>query len=148
MTATAIILSVLALVLSAASLSWQAWSWSRSGPVLRVDVTNAITDGETAGVPDHYVCVEVVNYGRAAATVGSWGIEMPDKTNLVVLAPHHLSERLPARVESHASARFVVLAEHLRRRHAETGDPFEKMRPWVSTSAGKRVYSRKSVPLA
>lgn len=150
---TAIVISVIALMLSLASLSWQAWSWSRSGPVLRVKATNIIADsGRTNAYgiaePDHYVEVTVINHGRAAASVTTWGIEMPDKTNLFVTRPLPFSQRLPARVEPHGSLSLHIEAEELRKHSAQHKVPFEAMRPWVKAATGRQVYAKTGVPLA
>lgn len=147
------ILSSLALVLSLASLGWQAWTWLRSGPVLRVEVSNIITDaGSTsaygAGTPEHYVQVTVVNRGRAAATINTWGIETPGGKNLFVTQPLPFSDRLPARVEPHSSLSMHILGDELRRQAAEHRIPFHAMRAWVRPATGKQVYAKKSIPLA
>src|SRR4051794_38334838 len=69
-TTTAVILSVLALILSLASLGWQTWTWARSGPVLRVKVAAILTDaGGLSADPAFYLQTTVVNRGRAAATI-------------------------------------------------------------------------------
>jgi hypothetical protein len=153
-TATAIILSSAALVLSLVSLGWQAWSWSRSGPVLRVELSNIITDlgGPTnaygVGQPEHYVEVKAVNRGRAAVTIQTWGIELPGGNNIFATEPLLFSERLPARVEPHSSASFHMAGDAIREHAATQGIPFTKMRPWVQPASGKRVYAKTRVPLA
>jgi hypothetical protein len=148
-TVTAVILSVLALVLSLASLSWQAWTWSRSGPVLRVEVTNMVTDaGSTyGGTPEHYVEVKAVNRGRAAATIQTWGIEVPGGGSIFVMQPLSFSQRLPARVEPHSSASFHIAGDEIWKVSAEKGIPLTKMRPWVQPASGKRIYAKRPVPL-
>lgn len=152
-TTTAVILSVLALVLSLASLGWQAWTWLRSGPVLLVEVSNIITDaGSTsaygAGTPEHYVQVTVVNRGRAAATINTWGIETPGGKNIFVVQPLPFSDRLPARVEPHSSLSVHILADAIRQHAAEHRIPLKAMRAWVRPATGKQVYAKRSVPLA
>jgi hypothetical protein len=151
-TTTALILSILALVLSLGSLSWQAWSWFRSGPVLRVKVTNIVADSgriSAYGIPepDHYVQVEVVNHGRAAATISTWGIELPGGESMFVTLPPPISDRLPGRLEPHASLRLHVEGEELRKLSRERGVPFKAMRPWVASATGRKIYARSGVPL-
>lgn len=40
-------ISLVALALSVVSLAWQAWTWRNNGPMVKVNVTNAITDAVT-----------------------------------------------------------------------------------------------------
>jgi hypothetical protein len=153
----AVVISVIALMLSLASLSWQAWSWLRSGPVLRVQVTNILADsGRTSAYGnselENYVEVTVINHGRAAATINTWGIRMPSGENMFVIQPIYFSERLPARVEPHASLSLHVEADELRKHSARHGIPFKAMRPWVQSATGKKVYAKslfwnRGVPL-
>ncbi len=140
------IVSWLALVLSAASLSWQAWTWFYSGPVLRVQSTSVFTDAARPGVPDEYIVIEVINRGRAAATIRSWGIEDPSGASLTVKTPLPFSDELPARLESHASASFYIHWGIVFSHSEELGVPYKKLRPWVQAATGRRVYARKGVP--
>jgi len=139
--------SIAALVLSILSLTWQAWTWRNNGPVLRVEVNNSFTDALIPGEPEHYVCVQVINTGRAAASVTGWGVEMPGGGNLVVLQPPYFSTKIPVRLEPHARADFYVGADELRQRAAERGVALKRMKPWAQSATGKKVYSKRPVPL-
>jgi hypothetical protein len=143
-----VIVSLLALVLSVASLSWQAWSWYHSGPVLRVKTADFWTDAGNpeSQVPDHYVAITITNHGRAAATAQAWGIEDPSGESLTVPSPWPFSDALPARVEPHASASFYVRGATLEDHSEELGVPYKKLRPWVQLATGKKVYARKGLP--
>lgn len=144
-TTTAVVLATSALVLSLASLGWQAWTWLHSGPVIRVHTSNTITPGYGAG---HYVEVKAINHGRAAATITNWGIAVSDRENLFVTQRLPMSDDLPARVEPHASVSMYVEADELRRVAAERRVPFAVMKPWVQSATGRKTYASKGVPLA
>lgn len=141
------VIALCALVLSILSLGWQAWSWSRSGPVVRVEVSNGVTDAET-GEPEHYVIVEAVNRGRAATTITGWGFAVPGGANIHKTTRLRISDELPFRLEPHSKARFAIEGDGLREQHATRGIPYTKMIPWVDLASGKRVKCKKSVPLA
>ncbi len=136
-------------MLSVASLSWQAWSWYHSGPVLRVKTADFWTDAGNpeSQVPDHYVAITITNHGRAAATAQAWGIEDPSGESLTVTKSLPLSDELPARVEPHASASFYVHWGIVYGYSEEVGVPYKNLRPWVQVATGKRLYARRGVPL-
>jgi hypothetical protein len=141
----------LALVLSVVALGWQAWSWFRSGPVLRVVVAGVtILEPSLVGdpPPEQYVQITVANKGRVAVTVRSFGIALPNKGNLYAPQQPRFADDLPARIEPHASASFYMLAEEVLQYSAKNGVPLSRMRPWVETAAGRKVYSRKPIPVA
>lgn len=140
-------IALIALALSVLSLIWQAWSWRHNGPVVKVNVANAITDAVT-GEPEHYVAVEAVNTGRAATTITGWGFAMPDGANVYSTRALRISESLPCRLEPHSKATFYLEADDLRRVRAERGIAFSGMKPWVDLGSGKRVRCNKTVPLA
>lgn len=140
-------IALVALVLSVVSLGWQAWTWKNNGPVVEVNVTNAITDAGT-GEPEHYVGVEAVNTGRAPTTVTSWGFELPGGGSVYSTVALRISESLPCRLESHSKATFYLVADELRRVRQERGIEFTDMRPWVELGTGKRILCKKTVPLA
>jgi len=148
-TTTAIILSSLALVLSMASLAWQGWTWVRSGPVLRVELSNFLTDA--ASVPGeglrNFLQVTVINRGRAATTIVAWGIERPGGSSMVAVHSERFSDRLPARVEPHASLTVFTPAESVRAFSERHGAPYSSLRVWARPAAGKPVYAKKSIPL-
>jgi hypothetical protein len=148
-TTTAILLSSLALVLSLASLAWQSWTWLRSGPVLRVELSDFLTDAASGpGEGLHYFLqVTVINRGRAATTIDAWGIEPPHGSTLVAVHSARFSTRLPARVEPHASLAMFMPADTVRSFSEQHGVPYSALRVWVRPAAGKPVYARKGIPL-
>ena len=85
---------------------WQAWTWKNNGPVVAVNVTNAITDAET-GEPEHYVGVEAVNTGRARKTA-KLGFRVAGRWERTPLAACESRSLLPCRLESHSKATFFL----------------------------------------
>jgi hypothetical protein len=106
----ALLISIAALILSAVSLSWQVYSWKRTGPVLKVSVSHsAPTYGPRNDVVgDWHTTVTAVNGGRTAATVTSWGFEMPDGRTLVPTEHLSWADPLPGRIEPHAKASWHI----------------------------------------
>ena len=139
-----VVVSILALVLSIVSLSWQTWTWRRSGPMLE---TNAV---RVRAGSDRYVKVEAINSGRSAATVKDWGFELPDgrqvKPGRKDPAAKRRSASLPARVDSHGIVGFYVPLAELQDLSAEAGTP--GLRAWVKTAAGKRVYATETISVS
>lgn len=142
-------LSIIAIVLSLLSLAWQTWTWSRSGPVLRVESAAIITDaGNLVGEAELFIQVRVSNRGRSAATITGWGIEAPGGGSLFQLRPLGFSTKLPARVESHSDASFYMPVDGIREQAARQRIPSDKLRAWAQPASGKKVYARKPVPVA
>jgi hypothetical protein len=141
-----LLIAVLGLVLAVLSLAWQAWTWSRSGPVLSLSTSNQFPS-YADHLGDHLVCLTVVNKGRAATTIQAWGIELPDGGNIVSWNNPPWFTQLPQRLEPHASVDLRIDAEELRQVAAERSVPFDSMRPWVRAGDGRQYYAR-GVPLS
>lgn len=140
-------LAVIGTLLSLLSLSWQAFTWSRSGAVIRVTASNSFpVFGEELG--NHHVTVTAVNKGRAATTLTHWGIDMGNGSNAVVLEPLPWSTQLPHRLEPGAEAAFHIPAAELRNYHQQTKRPFSLMRPWVSRAGSQKTFGKSGLPLA
>jgi hypothetical protein len=61
---------------------------------------------------------------------------------------HPSTAQMPAVAEPGGEpVTLTVPVDQLRQAHRERGIPFRKMRPWVTLGDGRRVYSRKPVPL-
>jgi hypothetical protein len=73
---------------------------------------------------------------------------MDGKENMFVTAPAAWSTSLPFVLEPGGKpAELLVPVDGLRQVHQERGIPFDRMRPWVDLGDGRRVYSKKTVPL-
>ena len=145
---TATTLSVLALALSVLSLNWQAWTWFRSGPVLRVESNVVITDAASiSGAPDLYIQIRVSNHGRAGATITGFGVETPGKNNLFQFQPLPFSTRLPARIDAHADASFYMPVEGIRSVAAERQLGSRDLRAWAQPASSRKVYAKTHLPL-
>jgi hypothetical protein len=137
-----LLISIAALVLSIVSLSWQIWSWTRSGPVLQVSVTHSLPTYGPGGVGDWHTTVTAVNIGRSPVTVTSWGFETPDGGSIILTRPVNWSDPLPFRIESHASGSWHIPQDEIRSACQENGVRHQDIRAWVSSASG-RVYARK-----
>jgi hypothetical protein len=97
------------------------------------------------------VAVKVTNAGGAPVTVTNYGVSMDGRKgqdNLFVTAPVPWSAKLPCSVEPGGKpAELLIPVYDLRHVSKERGIPFSRMRPWVDLGDGRRVYSRRPVPL-
>jgi hypothetical protein len=90
-----------------------------------------------------------MNAGGAPVTVTNYGVSLDRKENLFVLAPSTFATRLPFVLEPGGTpAELMVPVDHLRQVHQERGIPFSRMRPWVDLGDRRRIYSKRTVPLA
>ncbi len=85
-----LIVSIIALVLSLASLSWQAYSWFRTGPVVKVKTGWAVGVG---GIGGRWVHITVRNSGRSPVQVTGCSFDTPTKMSLI--APIQLPGATP-----------------------------------------------------
>jgi hypothetical protein len=143
---TALAVALLGVVIAAASLWWQAWTWYRSGPQIDLSISNQFpTDGDKLG--DHLVALTVVNMGRAATTIEAWGIQLPDKSNVIPWNCPQWFVQLPHRLEPHSSVDLRINASELRQLAAARKVLFHELRPWVRTGDGRQHFV-KGVPLS
>lgn len=137
------------------SLAWQIIAHRRSGRLVSVETSYMIPVDGPPDAPefrdDDQVAITVHNRGGAPVTVLNYGVAIGRRsngTNMFVLEPHSSSSALPAVVEPGGEpVQLAVPVDQLRHAHQERGVPFRRMRPWVSLGDGRRVYSRKPVPL-
>jgi hypothetical protein len=135
-----------------ASLGWQLVTHRSSGRLVKVTCAYSMparigADGKPIFADDQ-VSVIVTNASGAPVTVTNYGVSLDRKENLFVLAPSVFATRLPFVLEPGGTpAELMVAVDHLRQVHQERGIPFSRMRPWVELGDGRRVYSKRTVPL-
>ncbi len=94
------------------------------------------------------VGVTLYNRGDRRVCVSSWGVRVPDGSNIVALAPVTSFEpRLPHWVEPGTNGTWYLQTDEVRRIAAERGLAFGDMRPWVSLADGRRVEAPAGIPL-
>lgn len=134
----ALIVSIIALAVALASLSWQINSWRRSGPVVSVSTSNAFpTYGDRIGA--HHAAVTVRNTGRAPVQVTRWSLAAPGGRKLVDLAPLNFSTPLPHTLANGAEASFYLPMTVVRQQCAELGIEVNDLRAQVSLGTGDVV---------
>ena len=135
-----LIVSVVALVFSLASLIWQAWSWYRSGPVVTLKTSWAYGVGGLDG--GTWVGVTAHNSGRVAAQVTSWGFETPHGSQLVIPVPLPISKPLPYTLEAHSDGSWYMGVAELEAACAAAGTRIENLRAHVTLGSGKKIRAR------
>jgi hypothetical protein len=144
---TALILAIIGIVLSVASLGWQAWTWSRSGP--HVVVTAANTWPVYAGqLGAWHVSVTATNNGRAPITIDGWGFELPDKSDFIEMRPPAWATTLPYRLEPHSHASWMMEVDDLKSSCAGRGVTVADLRPWVRAAGVGKIYSKARAPVS
>ncbi len=127
-------ISLLALAVSGASLTWQMISWRRSGPRVSVKTISGI--GMPSGV--WYVGVEATNSGRLATEIAQVGFQLPNG--------HHIQNiydflgqpvELPMPLGPGRKATMTYAAQHIREILREEGVSGENVRPYVKTGHGR-----------
>ncbi|QKW44271.1 hypothetical protein [Streptomyces microflavus] len=139
-----VVVSSIALVFSVASLSWQAWSWWWSGPIIKITGASdsPIFQGQQSDLGYHYI--QVVNTGRAAATIEAFGVILPSGLKPIRYMQDDLEavepRALPYRLEPHSSARWYFTPQIFQ------GEEPAETRPFVVMSGkgekeGKKFFS-------
>jgi hypothetical protein len=144
---TALVVSILAILLAGASLGWQVYSWRRTGPTVKVTVDNAIQVGDPR-LPDHLLQVTATNHGRGPTTVTGWGFQLPGNSLLAVPQQTPMSTPLPHRLEPGAEGSWFMDAQEIRLRSAELGIPFNRIIGYVTLAGGEKIHAKRGVPLA
>lgn len=139
----------------ALSLAWQIIAHRRSGRQVSVTTSYMIPVYGPPHAPefldDDQVAITVSNRGGAPVAVLNYGVAMGRRsngTNIFVVDRHPSGAQLPTVAKPGGEpVTLTVPVDQLRQAQRERGIPFRKMRPWVSLGDGRRVYSRKPVPL-
>ncbi|GAA2754066.1 hypothetical protein [Amnibacterium kyonggiense] len=121
------------------ALVWQIATWRRSKHAVKVVVK--------VSFPPTWVEVIAVNSGSDPVTVTNWGIGLDTREQAHVTQSGPGTTLLPHRLEGGSEAKFLVLGKDLRRLHDERGVPFSKMHGWVRLATGRRVESRRGLPM-
>ncbi|QDP95818.1 hypothetical protein FOE78_07815 [Microlunatus elymi] len=134
-----IVLSVLALVGTAASITWQVVSWHLTGPRLKVSATWGVAGRrDRPDLPALYLMIEVANIGRAETTIHTLGYLTPDNSQLVELQCALQGQVLPRRLAPGDALTFFYDLERMQHslRH---NDIHGELRPYVRSGHGRRV---------
>jgi hypothetical protein len=76
-----------------------------------------------ASIEELMIAVSAINKGRAAITIESWFLELPDKFRLVLERPESWQPKLPYRLEPKASVKWHYPNEQVRRDLARYQQP-------------------------
>ncbi len=138
----AIVISIVALVVSAASLTWQVVSWKRSGPVVRVTANQSLPIFDH-GPGDAHVAVTARNSGRAPVTVTGWGLRFPDGQTFVVMHELPWSTPLHHRLDAGAEGSWMVSTQEVKRECAARGVRHQDLTAFVRLGNGRTADARQ-----
>ena len=133
------ILSVVAIVMSSITLTWQIVSWRRTGAVVKVTAKL----GFVPGLDGMFVVIEASNSGRTAVTVTGYGLRHPNNHDLIQLDRVPLSAELPHRLEPGAEASWLMPMENVKATCAERGIRHQDLVGWVRLGSGGTVMAKR-----
>jgi hypothetical protein len=137
-----LIVALAGLVISLVSIAWQVWTYLNDGPRVKVEASSTLTFYGPSGpqqVRDSHVTIRAINRGRAAATIASWGLQLPSGENLIEVEAPNGSNPLSNRLEPHSAAEFHVPADSLRDECRQRHINPDRSRAWVMLASGKQV---------
>lgn len=133
------ILSIVAIVMSSITLSWQVVSWRRTGAVVKVTARVAFVVGN----PVSLVSVKARNSGRTAVTVTGWGFRFPAGDGIVQAQPLPISAEIPHRLEPGAEASWFMELDAIKETCAAHGVRHQDVVAWVDLGSGRTVKANK-----
>jgi len=138
----AIVISIVALVVSAASLAWQVASWKRSGPVVKVTAAQLLPVFDH-GPGDWHIAVTARNSGRAPVTVTGWGLRFPDGQTYTMLVNLPWSTPLDHRLDAGTEGSWMIATEDVKRECAARGIRYQDLTAFVRLGNGRTVDARE-----
>lgn len=135
----ALVLSVLALLVSISSILWQIYSWRRTGPRVTVRAQHAFL-APYAGDLVPMVSITATNKGRSSTQVQGFGFRVKGKSDLVSPASYLAPLDLPADLSVGGEVTYYYYdPAALVRESREKG--LGRLRPFVRTGHG-RTYGK------
>lgn len=151
LTIAAFVVAILGLGLAVASLVWQIAQHVLTGSVVRVRTGEGFLVDRHLNLQDRVVQVEVVNKGRVAVAINSWGLRLPNGMQMFPDASGAMvppgTPRAPQTLEPGHSVTFmslrsqVQLAGHV---DQELEFPF-RVQGFVNLGNGKRRVHRRGL---
>ena len=137
--------SAIALVLSATSMGIHVWTWSRSGPVVKVKATQGWLTYSGGGVSDNHVVLTAHNAGRLPVTVTSVGIELPNKEkgSMFSIRTGHGDSPLPHKLDNGAEGHWFIPTSEVLALCEKHDVRYQKVRGFVTLAGGRRVYAKR-----
>ncbi|MGI5211508.1 hypothetical protein [Plantactinospora sp. CA-290183] len=121
-----VLLSIIAIDMSAASLLWQVVSWKRSGPVVTVTAVQALVTVDMSG--QWFTSVTARNTGRSPITVTGWEFRMPGGGSVVSTRTVRWSTPLPYRLEAGAEGTWFMVTDGVQETCAKRGARYQDLR--------------------
>jgi hypothetical protein len=140
MTAAALIVSIIALVLSVASLSWQAYSWSRAGPIVTLRTGWAYGVGGLDG--EKWIVITAHNSGRGSVQITGWALDTPNGQTIVAVTPGPHSTPLSRPLDGGSEAQWFMAAAAVQSECTRLGTRVEDLLARVTLGSGKAAVAR------
>lgn len=138
MAAASLALSIVALVVSAASLGWTIYSWHRSGARLKVKATSFVLIGPGQAGANWLIAIDVTNAGRTPTTVHSLGFQSPEYKGVIALSDAAVGPNpIPKRLEPGEALTFPVEPRELLRTCAEKSIDSRKLTAYANSGHGR-----------
>ncbi|MGH3614863.1 MAG: hypothetical protein ACRDRK_20165 [Pseudonocardia sp.] len=137
-----LVVSILALILAVISLCWQAWSWFRTGPVVRLKTGWAVGVG---GLSGRWIHITAHNTGRSPVQVTGYSLETPTGMSLVAPIPVPGTAQVPHTLDAGSQATFYLDADDVEHRCAQGGYELKLLQARVTLGNGKAVIARPGI---
>lgn len=108
MDVAALIVSIVALLVSGASAGWNVYSWVSSGARLKVEVANSVTTGLYGFGLTPCTGISVDNSGRLETTVSGIDFQLADKRTLALFQEAFIVNYPPKTLAPGASEVFLI----------------------------------------
>ena len=137
--------AILGVATGLASLTWQWYSFRRSGPDVSVQISWGLAPASL--IDDEGVFVLIVtanNAGRQPIQVTTWGIDLPGRMGSIqTLYPNFGSAPIPTVLEAGHSATWLMEMAKLEKKLQDlSASKALKLTGWISLGSGKKVASR------
>ncbi|WBT08123.1 hypothetical protein PAB09_09495 [Corynebacterium sp. SCR221107] len=139
MEVAALIVSIVALIVSGVSVGWNAYAWISSGARLKVEVSNAVTAGPYG--THRFLGIDVANRGRLETTISAIDFPLADKRTLVLFPQAFIMNHPPKTLAPGASEAFLIPDSELVPLLIDEKVEVESMKVRVRTGHGDFVES-------
>lgn len=143
MAVAALVVSIVALVVSLLALGWQVYSWRRSGPVVTVETQWAWDLRDIEG--SEMLTITARNVGRLPVQIREFSFRTPTDWKFVLWKPMPISDSIEEPLVPGHECTHYFSAAWIRERCVEKEVRLDALRPQVRLGTGKVVVGRKKV---
>lgn len=141
MDVAALVVSIVALALSGASVAWNIYSWHNSGAQLEVKISDSFTKKPYGSAEILCLIINIDNAGRLETTISAIGFSLADKRTLELPLKYFLGNAPPKTLAPGASEEFSIPHSYLSSWLVKENAKFRSLKVRVRT--GHKVFAVK-----